>query len=287
MRIAVVAALVWIAGCSPVNNNIGGTDAGTDAGMVLFGQKPQLMFLVDKSGSMNFAMNDQVAPCTPGCNTPGNPACAAGCKTRLQELKTAMATFLPANGSVAWLGLAIFPTAAPGTNGVVDACGPTTATDIRVQLAPHDDDLAAEMNMAAEAVNTEIQAIPVGGGTPTGDSLKFLGTYPPLLFDPTPRPRNNFVLLITDGLPNCNAANANTCTNAAACKCTLIPASACQPASFCAQGCLDSDNSAAQISALRQKGIKTLVVVGRELQRGAFRAATSAGTSRRRRCTAR
>ena len=39
-------------------------------------------------------------------------------------------------------------------------------------------------------------------------ATKFLGTYPPLN-DPG---RRNFVLLLTDGLPNCNSSNANSCT---------------------------------------------------------------------------
>ncbi|MBS1149477.1 MAG: cglB, partial [Myxococcaceae bacterium] len=67
------------------------------------------------------------------------------------------------------------------------------------------------------------------------------------------------VVLITDGLPNCNSANANTCTGSL-CRCTLVPATSCMPASFCTQGCLDSDATTAQVDALRMKGIRTIVV---------------------------
>ncbi len=221
--------------------------------------KPNLMFLIDKSGSMNFAANDTVAPCTQGCNQTGQPVCAAGCKTRLGELKSAMGTFLSTRGDLAWMGMAIFPTAVAGSNGLLDACGATSSADIRVQLAPNQADLPSELIASANAVNAQIQSLNVGGGTPTGDSLKFLGDYAPLA-DPDPKVlREDFVVLLTDGLPNCNANNVNSCTGSS-CRCTLVPASACVPTSYCTQGCLDKDNSAAQVTALRKKNIRTIVI---------------------------
>lgn len=109
-------------------------------------------------------------------------------------------------------------------------------------------------------MNNRLQNLTVGGGTPTGESLKFLANYAPLL-DPSPAsPRDDFVLLITDGLPNCNSSNAKNCNDVAACKCTLTPATACTPASFCTQGCLDDNSTVGAVQALRNKGIKTIVV---------------------------
>ncbi len=215
--------------------------------------KPSLMFLIDKSGSMNFPSNSAAAGCPAGCGVSTGP-CPASCPTRISELRSAMNTFLSGNGTVAWTGMAIFPTkVAP------DACGATQAGDVLVQLAPNKTDVDADLNAAAMTVNTQIQSLVPGGGTPTADSLRFLGTYAPLITNPDKR--QQFVLLLTDGLPNCNASNPNTCSNGTpvggACRCTLA---ACTASSFCIQGCLDKDNSANAIVELAKKGIKTIVI---------------------------
>jgi hypothetical protein len=94
-----------------------------------------------------------------------------------------------------------------------------------------------------------------GGGTPTGAALAFMGTLAGLQ-DPNDG-RDDYVLLLTDGLPNCNKFNPNNQCNGtnALCRCTGNCA-----ADACATGCLDQDNTVAQVVALRAKGIKTIVV---------------------------
>ncbi len=128
---------------------------------------------------------------------------------------------------------------------------------MRVPLDPKTTDINAELTATANAVNSQIQLLTANGGTPTGDSLKFLGTYPPLL-NPDPKfKRENFVVLLTDGLPNCNKANANSCMGTA-CRCTLA---ACTVMNYCTEGCLDKDNSAARATELKvTKNIKTIVI---------------------------
>ena len=166
-----------------------------------------------------------------------------------------MNTFLTGSGAaVAWTGMAIFPTKVSA-----DACGATVAGDVVVQLAQNNADLDADLKAAAMTVNTQIQSLVPGGGTPTADSLRFLATYPPLVDNPEGRAQ--FVLLLTDGLPNCNGTNPNSCTSGAPagaqCRCTLA---ACTAASYCVQGCLDKDNSATAIVELQKKKIKTIVI---------------------------
>lgn len=71
------------------------------------------------------------------------------------------------------------------------------------------------------------------------------------------------MLLLTDGLPNCNPANpSNLCQDQSAsrqalCNCQTTN---CLTASFCSLGCLDEDGSVGQVLALNKKNIKTIVV---------------------------
>jgi hypothetical protein len=67
------------------------------------------------------------------------------------------------------------------------------------------------------------------------------------------------VLLLTDGLPNCNAANPVSCTNATACQCTLASCGA-AGSSYCTLGCLDDQGTVSEIAALAAKKIETIVV---------------------------
>jgi hypothetical protein len=221
--------------------------------------KPNLMLLVDKSGSMNEKI---VSTCT-----------GAACATRISELKSAMQTFTTTSGTVARLGLALFPTG-PG-------CPPTTALATPLPMATNAD-TGTDMALKAKAteVNTAIQAIVPSGGTPTGASLGFVGTTPGLLEADN---RKDFILLLTDGLPNCNDANPNqicncnpticgagSCATAttpacgaqiSACECTQgsLPTS-CSGGTLCKAGCLDKDATTAKIAELKGKGIQTIVV---------------------------
>jgi hypothetical protein len=239
--------------------------------------KPNVMLLVDKSGSMSGPIMAGDPQCTPGCG-PGGPACPAGCKTRISELRSAMNTFLTSSGTVARMGLAFFP--------ADSSCGSTAA--ISADFPPENaaaDDNGTDAALIAKAmdINQKITAIAPNGGTPTADSLAFVGTKIDLT-----SPRLKFVLLMTDGLPNCNANNQNaTCTcnpnicgscaasnaicpaQAMACSCTTSSCAA--GTALCAKGCLDGDGSTATIADLNSKGIKTIVV--------GFGADTAGGTA--------
>jgi hypothetical protein len=114
-----------------------------------------------------------------------------------------------------------------------------------------------------------------GGGTPTAAALTMLGTTPDLTANDN---RADYVVLITDGLPNCNTNNpAQLCScnqsvcgagctapcpaQVAQCACTQgSAASACSAPSVCSIGCLDAASTISTLNLLNTIGIKTFVV---------------------------
>ncbi len=109
----------------------------------------------------------------------------------------------------------------------------------------------------AAQVNNIYQASASGGGTPTATSLVQAKNY--LLGLGLTAPAH--VLLITDGLPNCNLSN-----NAASCQTTTAGCqntNTCSGASCCSLGakdCLDDNATVAAAAALKNAGIKVYVV---------------------------
>lgn len=231
--------------------------------------KPNVMMLVDNSGSMLLPTNPGAGGCPMGCGSAGN-MCPGTCPTRISELKSAMATFLQTSGTIARLGATIFP--------IDQLCGTPGNIDVGLPAKTiSDDGTDSALTANAQSVNARIQALSPGGGTPTGNSLDFLGTYGEL--NDGADFRDDFVLLLTDGLPNCNAGNPNAicpsnCMNMtcpapaiAACSCTTLT---CGPATLCANGCLDQNGAVEAVKRLRQKGVRTIVVgFGADLASGA------------------
>lgn len=207
--------------------------------------RPNLMLLVDKSGSMRLPVNTADPACPAGCGVSSD--CPGGCKTRMSELKSAMNTFLTANGTKARFGLTNYP---------IDAvCGAPASVTIDLSSS---NDVDSELQAKAGEINTAIQALVPSGGTPTGVSLKMLSGYAALA-DPG---RDNFIVVLTDGLPNCNDANPGNCTQPATCRCTLANA-ACGASladQFCVKGCLDKNGTAEEVAQLARKSIRTIVV---------------------------
>ncbi len=233
--------------------------------------KPNVMLLVDKSGSMKEAIDDSdlARSCTPECGAIGKPDCDPRCPTRMSDLRLAMSTFLANSGTVARLGATTFPAS--------EGC--SVPTNINVLLPGRtetDEGAEPSLQTAANEINQVIARVPPLGGTPTGQALAFLGTYAGLGVGVPDDFRQDYVLLLTDGLPNCNDANPNaicgcgsTCSLAQtnACACT---SPGCTNGANCSRGCLDQGGAVENVKALRQKGIRTIVVgFGSTLTQGA------------------
>ncbi|MFP2931978.1 adventurous gliding motility lipoprotein CglB [Pyxidicoccus sp. 3LG] len=227
------------------------------------GRKPNIMMLVDTSGSMTDPVNKDNPSClvedgdeTVVCGT-AIPCDTRVCPTRWTELQAAVPQFLSSSGPYVRFGLTTYPETGGSSSGAV-ACNPSTGNSVRKALAQAEDD--ASLLAHANEINGIIQAIPnagsgnPSGGTPTSRSLRFVGGLDGL----QSADRTDFVILLTDGLPNCNPENANDGTSAA-CKCTQTGSAACT-GSFVRNGCLDMDASVVAVQELAAKDITTIVI---------------------------
>lgn len=212
--------------------------------------KPDMFLLVDSSGSMVDAAN----PSDPNCATPDGGVCGAypstscpsTCSTRWQDLQTAMGGFLSTSGTVARMGQAFFP--ADG-----NACGATTQLSVPFNTSNDD---PTSLQQTADAIKAAIDGKSPGGGTPTNLSLAYVGQQYAAIDTAN---RQNFVLLLTDGLPNCNST-----LDPATCTCTEATCAS-------AQLCLDDNGTVNEITQLATNGIKTIVI--------GFGADTTTGTA--------
>jgi hypothetical protein len=224
--------------------------------------KPNVMVLVDKSGSM-----DQPTVATlPGCTTShglcgtgdtakDNPCNVTVCPTRWSELNLALDSFLQAQAQTVRFGLSFFPE--PGPNADQPNCVPTSAARVDLPADTQDDSPAtlsalsmqARTALASVKSQNEVGPTGTGGATPTGPSLAFFSGYTPLQ-DPL---RLELVLLLTDGLPNCNGGfTAETCICTAA-------ADSCPPAGS-SLNCLDKDRTVQAVQDLAARGVHVVVI---------------------------
>jgi hypothetical protein len=228
-------------------------------------RKPNIMMLVDTSGSMT----DPVNPADPDCRVlvgdefeicgpPSNPCNPSVCPTRWTDLQAAVPAFLASAGPLARFGLTTYPETGGQTSGTA-ACRPSNQVSVRKDLPQAEDD--ASLLQHANEINAIIQGIPnfgtgqPAGGTPTSLSLRFVGGLQGLQAED----RTDFVILLTDGLPNCNPDNVNDGSNPTACKCTQTGSTACT-GSFSRLGCLDQDASVAAVRELAARDITTIVI---------------------------
>lgn len=196
---------------------------------------PDVLFLVDRSGSMLQPLNPADPMCR-GCTT----NCPAGCTLRSTALLSNADRFFTTNTTAGRYGLVLFP-----SNG---SCGPPTQV---ASPLPMSDDPSV-LSMMAAATMTQLRSASLSGGTPTSQALQFSLATTGLANESN---RDHFLVLVTDGLPNCNPMNANTCMTPN-CRCTTGQCSG----QSCTLGCLDRQETLDALVLARAKDVRTLVI---------------------------
>lgn len=166
-------------GGGDVTGGGGTTTCGVTANPVM-PSPPDVLIVQDKSGSMDNDDQDM------GCN--GNRTGGCGANSKWSQLTTALSNVITATDTVVNWGLKYF-----SDDGNCNASNAPV-----VPVAP----------MSGAAVVRSIQGNRPGGYTPTRDGITYGAQYLGTLKDTNPK----FLLLATDGLPNCPsgcAANPN------------------------------------------------------------------------------
>lgn len=225
--------------------------------------KPNMMLLVDKSGSMD----DPINTSDPDCGScEGDDCNQATCPTRWAEMRKAMDGFLKnadQGGQIARYGLTFFPEPHPdtGASPTAKSCSPTRAPRLKIDVENGTDDatkLQTRANQIFEVINGIKSPGPssaptdtgTGGGTPTSKSLRLVGGLPEL--NDAEDGRQDIVLLLTDGRPNCNDGHTGVCQCDQGLTCT---------GELATSGCLDEVASIDAVKELnKDKNIKTVVI---------------------------
>ena len=201
-----------------------------------------VLLVIDKSGSMGERMDPD------GPETDDNPVKWSSMDTALTESLTAVQEHL-------WLGLVLYPHPA---ETAATAC--EMATDdsaIRVEVA--------EGTTTVSDILAEVDTVTPSGGTPTAAALAGALEY----FTNgagSSLEGDKYVLLATDGGPNCNAdlsCGPEACTRNLDGTCPEgAPNDNCCDESIAGAGaeCLDAEGALEQVQALQDAGIGTFVV---------------------------
>ncbi|WP_224241203.1 vWA domain-containing protein [Hyalangium gracile] len=195
------------------------------------------------------------------CGTQGQDNCdLSRCPTRLSTVKTQLETFLSSHATQARYGLAFFPATESGSSTAAESCRSFS----QLTVPPPTVDEATRLQLSADAVLQAIRNVPTpAGSTPLGDTLEMLVQQTPL--GTSAASAGDAVVIISDGLPNCNANNPNDGSQPALCRCTAL---SCMGA-LARLGCLDLDAPSALMSNLRARGVRTYVMpLGNEVAMG-------------------
>jgi hypothetical protein len=198
-----------------------------------------MLVVLDKSGSM----------AKPGLT---------GSATKWDAMKTALNTALNKAKLTINFGLDLFPKqdVAATCTGATCCAGPALGDPMTVPIAPGTDTVAP--------IVATLNATTPGGGTPMAAALAHALDYY-TTGDGRNLAGDKYVLLVTDGGPNCDTAAVSSC-DGAHCTRNLDPDPNCDTTGNCcsttalAVNCLDDGSVTTQITNLAAQNIKTIVV---------------------------
>jgi hypothetical protein len=241
---AVFAIFLGAVGCQSYEFNQVAPQAlgAMTQGTVISGlaQPSKIMLVLDRSSSMKTHVNDENA----GCCLTGNGGSLLNCQSctnydptirdckwnSLKHLLLDQGGFLDVTKDYARFSLATFP----GT----DCSASDLCTDGFVNVGS-----AAGNNV--EAIKNELSPLAPHGGTPTANMLNAIVGDDSF----TSEAVKHYVVLVTDGLPNCNKdLNGSTCTCTGG-SCPTDP-----------RNCLDDERMVKGVADLKEKGVLTFVI---------------------------
>lgn len=212
-----------------------------------------MLLVIDLSGSMNDAPT-------------------SGAQSKWAQMKLALSNTLKTVGDDIDFGLELFPYSGDITNPGVnpdevdpaESCKVPTGDDPNVAIAV---DIAPGVDHVNQNILPVIDSAVPAGGTPTTKALQQAYAY---FVEGRGKdlPGTKWVLLATDGGPNCNTSlscEADGCTQNIDCKCGSgcnATLNCCAPSNGQDYGyiCLDDRAVIAQVQKLEQAGIRTFVV---------------------------
>jgi hypothetical protein len=244
--------------CSNPEQRPTGPDGGTtdpDGGTA--SRKPYVVFVVDRSATMIWPIDTANPACRMAdstvCGTQGLDNCdPSRCPTRMSTVKAQLEMFLSSHATRARYGLAFFPATASGSSSPAESCSAST----QMRISPPAGDETDRLQLAAEVVLQALRNVPApAGSTPLGDTLEMVMRETPL--GTSAAMAGDVVVILTDGLPNCNADNPYDGTHPE-CRCTVAGGTC--AGSVARLGCLDLQTPVAVLNSLRERGVRTYVL---------------------------
>jgi hypothetical protein len=182
-------------GPSPDGPNCGSQTASTTK------EDPDVMLVLDRSSSMAWSIAEDNCYCTQadadfsGAGTSGGPAtiCAnsSDCSSRWSAVKPAVISTVSNTKDVRW-GLKFF--SSPNTTS---QCSVSSTMEVPIDAN------------SSSAVQSQVEAATLSLSTPTAAAIKAATAYLKTLSDSRPK----YILLATDGEPNCGGNPANIMTD--------------------------------------------------------------------------